>query len=289
MDDIIAWGIKSQDLAVRVEQLAQELARWGLEINLSKYQYYCSPHATGDRQLVVMGHRLDSEDHLDVMGLCMGVNKTACETLAPLISKAQDSFWAIKHIVCRKQSLKKRLYIMNAIVGGCLSWCIGAIIPDGHALGLVSSMQLQFAVWVNHRGRKPGEEWLQRHIRVRREMRATLHRYQVQRWSARWLQMVWRYSGHRARGANNDVKVASVKIDEWRQLEWWLAEQNRTTRNMSQRQVFCQVDAPREGPQSGGRWSVENSGAEQRGMEAKRERVHQEHGCELDKWQTRQH
>ena len=227
MDDAVAWDVKAEDLSRRVEQLATELAAWGLEINLSKCQYYCSPYATGDRQLVVMGKTMHPEGQLDVMGLCMGVRKTACETLAPLISKAQDGFWAMKHIVCRKQNLRKRLQIMDVVVGGCLLWCIGAILPDGHALGLINSLQLQFAVWMNNRGRKPGEEWLQHHIRVRREMRAMMHRFQVQRWSTRWLQKLWRYSGHRARGVNNQVQIASVQIDEWRPLGWWLAEQTR--------------------------------------------------------------
>ena len=227
MDDAVAWDIKAEDLAARVEQLARELAHWGLEINLDKCQYYCSPYASGSRELEVMGSRMQSDAHLDVMGLCMGVNKTACETLAPLISKAQDSFWSTKHILCRKQNLRKRLQIMDVIVGGCLLWCIGAIMPDGCALGLLNSLQLQFAVWMNNRGRKPGEEWLKHHIRVRREMRAMLYKFQVQRWSARWLQRVWRYAGHRARGCNKPVKVASVQIDEWRQLRWWNVEQNR--------------------------------------------------------------
>ena len=101
---------------------------------------------------------------------------------------------------------------MDTVVGGCLLWCIGAIIPDGNALGLLNSLQLQFSVWMNSRGRKQEEDWLQHHIRVRREMRAILHKFQIQRWSTKWLQRVWRYSGHRARGANNEVRVASVKI-----------------------------------------------------------------------------
>ena len=201
MDDAVAWDVKAQDLATRVEQLARELATWWLELNLGKCQYYCSPFAEGHRELEVMGHRLQSDDHLDVMGLCVGVRKTACETLAPLISKAQDGFWSIKHIVCRKQNLRKRLQILDVVVGGCLLWCIGAILPDGHAMGLINSLQLQFAVWMNNRGRKPGEEWLSHHIRVRREMRALLHRFQVQRWSTRWLQKVWRYSGTELEGS----------------------------------------------------------------------------------------
>ena len=223
MDDAVAWDVRAEDLAARVQQLAGELSLWGLEINLSKCQYYCSPYASGDRELVVMGTRMRSDDHLDVMGLCMGVHKTACETLAPLISKAQDGFWAIKHIVCRKQNLRKRMQIMDTVVGGCLLWCAGAIIPDGHALGLMNSLQLQFCVWMNNRGRKPGEDWLRHHIRVRRETRATMHRFE----STKWLQRVWRYSGHRARGVNNDVWVASVQIDEWGQLAWWVREQDR--------------------------------------------------------------
>ena len=128
MDDAVAWDVKAQDLSKRVEELARELAKWGLEINLSKCQYYCSPYATGDRELEVMGKKLQSEDHLDVMGLCMGVHKTACETLAPLISKSQDGFWAIKHIVCRKQNLRKRL--MDVVV-----WRLSSMVYWGHTTG----------------------------------------------------------------------------------------------------------------------------------------------------------
>ena len=106
-------------------------------------------------------------------------------------------------------------------------WCVGAILPDAHALGLVNSLQLQLVTWMLKRGQRAGEEWVQHFVRTRRESRAILHRLEVQRWSTRWLQRVWRYSRHRARAVQQEVWVPSVQLDEWRQLGWWLREQSR--------------------------------------------------------------
>ena len=57
MDDAVAWDVDAEVLSNRVRQLASELATWGLELNLGKCQYYCSPYASGGRELEVMGTR----------------------------------------------------------------------------------------------------------------------------------------------------------------------------------------------------------------------------------------
>ena len=87
--------------------------------------------------------------------------------------------------------------------------------PDKHSMGFLNQLQLQLCTWMMGRNRKPGEQWLEHHIRVRREARAAMHRWGCKRWSTIWL--------HRARSATR-LDLVSSKLDGWRTLEWWLGE-----------------------------------------------------------------
>ena len=223
MDDAVLWDVHADTLVARMQQLAQELEEWGLSINLQKCQFYCSPYATGERTITIQGQKLACEGRLDVMGLKMGVTASTCQVIAPLLSRAQDSFWAMKHVLCKKTNLAKRLRILNGVVGAGLLWRSGAIMPDKHALGLVNQLQLQRCTWMMGRNRRPGEQWLEHRVRVRREARAAMHRWDCQRWSTIWLERVWGFAGHRARCATR-VDLVSSKLDGWRTLEWWNRE-----------------------------------------------------------------
>ncbi|CAE7301394.1 Slc34a2, partial [Symbiodinium pilosum] len=116
MDDAVMWDVQAEELATRVEQLARELKEWGLEINLAKCQYYSSPYATGNKELMVMGQTMHSDKHLDVMGtevehkmatksmalfrlLCLA-EIVQCGTVAVPISTFRVMMLAAWHVLC---------------------------------------------------------------------------------------------------------------------------------------------------------------------------------------------
>ena len=200
MDDAVFWDIDQAVLGRRVSQLATVMKQWGLELNPDKCQAYVSPHARSGQSIVIEGQRLSPQPCLDVMGLNLSVTATASETIAPLIAKARGAFWSMKHVLCRKASIHKRLQVLDTVVGGCLLWCCAALMPDVQALGLVNSFQCQMIVWMLKRGRQAGETWVSHHMRTFREARALLFYHKQPRWSTNWLTRMWNYWGHWARG-----------------------------------------------------------------------------------------
>ena len=227
MDDSVLWEVQSSSLATRVEQLAGVLKEWGLEINLEKCQLYRSPFSREKGGICIAGVNIQPDTHLDIMGLQLTVQGTASEMLAPLLGKTRDKFWSLKHIFCRPTNIKKRIKVLNTVIGGSVLWCGGGLVPDVQALGLINSFQYQLISWMLRRGRKADESWLDHRLRALREARSTLHSAQSGRWSTEWLSRVWRYAGHRSRCAQRPIPGAAAILDEFRTLEWWEIEQRR--------------------------------------------------------------
>ena len=241
MDDAIVWDTSGPVLGRRLEQLAVVLAEWGLRLNVDKCQLYRSPYCNSQDDVVVGGHTLVADDHLAVMGLKFRVNQTASEMLAPLLGRARDVFWSLKHILCRGTNLHKRIHVLDTCVGNSLLWCSGALQPDVQALGMINSFQLQLIVWMLRRRRRGDEKWLDFHTRVFREARAVLHGSAVDRWSSRWLAAIWRFSGHRARCADRPVPGAGAVVDAFRDLQWWERQQQSPTGLRHRRRFFAKL------------------------------------------------
>ena len=155
------------------------------------------------------------------MGIKFRVNQTASEILAPLLGRARDVFWSMKHILCRNTNLGKRSQVLDTCVGNSLLWCSGGLQSDVQALGMINSFQLQLIVWMLRRRRRGDEGWLEFHTRVFREARLALRGSGKQRWSTRWLAAIWRFGGHRARCQDRPVPGAGAVIDAFRDLQWW--------------------------------------------------------------------
>ena len=219
MDDSVLWEVKGRDLATRVEQLAGVLKEWGLEIR--------SPFCRETGGINIAGVEVKPDTHLDIMGLQLTVQGTASEMLAPLLGKARDKFWSLKHIFCRHTNIKKRIKVLDSVIGGSVLWCGGGVVPDAQALGLINGFQYQLIAWMLRRGRRADESWLDHRMRTLREARNVLHSTQLGRWSTAWLSRVWRYAGHRCRCSQRPVPGAAAILDEFRTLEWWEIEQRR--------------------------------------------------------------
>ena len=172
MDDSVMWDSNTETLQTRANQLAVVFAEWGLDLNTKKCQWCRSPHCKQKEPLVIKGTKLESSEYLEVMGLKMSVNMSPSEMIGPLLARARDTFWSLKHLLRKKGNMKQRLYMLQTIVGGVALWCLAAIPPDKQALAMLNSVQTQFLVWMMRKGRQQGEKWLDHHIRVHREARS---------------------------------------------------------------------------------------------------------------------
>ena len=127
MDDSVMWNDSVTVLETRIGQLARVFAEWGLELNAEKAQWYPGPYCKHAGAMTVKGVAVKPAPALEVMGLKLTVNMTASELVAPLMAKARDTFWSLKHLLLRRGNVKHRLRILQTVVGGARLWCVASL------------------------------------------------------------------------------------------------------------------------------------------------------------------
>ena len=224
MDDGILWDSDTRTLVTRVKDVAEVLKEWGLEFNVEKCQWYKRPHAHAGQPLHVTGHVLNPSPALEVMGLSLAGDSAPSNLIAPLMAMARGKFWSIKPVLCRCGNISKTIGVMQSVVAGASLWCVAAILPDAHAVGLVSQTQVQCVMCMMRRGRRAGESWVEQYIRVCREARAVIHTHMPM-----WLSRLWHFRGIAPEGCvgSRELPLASSVIHKWRDLAWWQEQQNR--------------------------------------------------------------
>ena len=224
MDYGVLWSRGVQIMQEKVEAYARHLHLYGLSINLEKCQLYCSPRCTGSVAINLEGAMLGPSQFLEVMGVQFKVEATTMELITPLATKARNRFWEIRHILCSKGGLSKRIRTMQRTAAQAGLWCLSALPPDSGGLGYLNSVQIQLIVWMMRIRRGPSEDWGAFRLRAWRAARAALHRSGEERWSTTWLRRYWRFAGHRARGLDREHPALSSIIDSFRDKQWWDSE-----------------------------------------------------------------
>ena len=221
MDDGILWARGCLDLATKIRGFATVLSRYGLSLNLKKCQLYCTPACPQPHVLALGESKLMGQTGLEIMGLSFyqGVSMTAL--MHPMMSRAQNKFWSLKHIFRSKVSSTERLRLMHKVVTNSGLWCCSAFPPDKGALKMVNTQQTLLIGWLLRLGKRKDEGWLPFRLRLVRSARAMLHKAGLPRWSTCWLQRWWGYSGHRVRCALRDFPPFSTELDFVRTLPWW--------------------------------------------------------------------
>ena len=193
MDDSILWEATRALIQGLADAVVHSLSRWGLSINVAKSQLYVTPDARDKGPILVAGQVLQPSDYLLVMGLKFAVGASVVDLVGPLLARARDVFWGLKHLFLGKAPLKGKLNLLYKVVLGSFAWCIGAIPPDNAALHAVNSYLYQMVAWCMGLRRRPGEGWLEHRVRSLRAARNMVHRLVGKRWSIRF---GWRGSGH---------------------------------------------------------------------------------------------
>ena len=166
MDDGVLWQQGGERLASRLQHLSDVLRTWGLQLNAEKCKVYRSPHASQDA-VMVDGKVIPEVEELQVMGLPFKVGATASELIASPLAMARAKFWKLQHLFKNHTSIKARVKLFDRIVTPCALWCAAALIPDKTSLQLVNRHLVRFVVWMMHVRRRPGERWLEHHLRER--------------------------------------------------------------------------------------------------------------------------
>ncbi|CAE7842015.1 pol [Symbiodinium necroappetens] len=148
MDDGCFWSRGVALMQAKIREYAQQLQKYGLSINLAKCQLYCAPRCSGARLIRLGEAVLEASPHLEVMGLQFKVGVTTMELLTPLATKARNRFWEIRHILCSKGGLSKRIRTMQRTAAQAGLWCLSALPPDPGGLGYLNSVQIQLIVWM---------------------------------------------------------------------------------------------------------------------------------------------
>ena len=227
MDDGCLWSSGVGVMQKKIQAYARHLQDYGLSINLEKCQLYCAPRCVGASKIRLGGAELSASPTLEVMGLHFKIGVTVMELIAPLATKARNRFWEIRHILCSKGGLSKRIRTMQRTAAQAGLWCLSALPPESGGLGYMNAVQLQLIVWMMRLRRGPSEDWGGFRLRAWRAARAALHRAGEERWSTTWLKKFWGYSGHRARGLDRAHPPLSSILDSFRDRQWWVHEQTK--------------------------------------------------------------
>ena len=225
MDDGILWSVSGDDIQSKLRQWSVVLNEYGLRLNPKKCQLYYSPYAPNHKSINVNGVDLQPSTTMVVMGLPFKVGVTASELLGPILARARDKFWSLKHLFRANTPLFGRVKLLERVVGGTALWCIAAILPDRASLGLINSFQLQLVAWCMKSAKGGSESWPEFKARTFRGARQVIANYLKQRWSSLWLSRWWGFAGHRARGCLHTHPNASTIVDSYRNREWWLSQQ----------------------------------------------------------------
>ena len=191
MDDGFLWHSDRLVVQERLAQLTGILATYGLVLNPKKCQLYCSKDVPKPHRVSVAGTDLEASDHVELMGLRVAKGISPCALIQPLVARAKQKFWSLKHLLRCKTPAKGRLLLLQRVVAGCALWCISAVPPDRSAMGLLNSVQTMLIGWMLRFFKGSDETWVQFRIRVVRGARAALHRSGTVRWSTLWLQRWW--------------------------------------------------------------------------------------------------
>ena len=141
MDDIILWDGNTQELQLRVKQLGDEFALWGLSINLKKCSLYVSPLHQGPNYIEVNGSKLCAQPSINIMGVNFSVGASTHELLQATWQRAKGKFWANKHLLCAKNPLAGRMRLMDRVIGGAALWNIAAFFPDPTTMEALNNLK----------------------------------------------------------------------------------------------------------------------------------------------------
>ena len=155
----------------------------------------------------------------------MGANSR--DLLRETWQAAQGKFWSLRHLLLADAHMSGRLRILDRIVGVSILWSSRAFPPKTNALSALNQLMFQMVVWMLKAKKHGGETWAEFRQKVVRQARQMVLRFLLDRWSLQWARRWWSYSGHVARGSEQEPKPAPTIMSEFRTVERWEVEQRR--------------------------------------------------------------
>ena len=89
VDDCVLWNGHKDNLSRRAGQLLDELALWGLRVNVDKSQVYHSPYSRDQGPVRVGAQVVMPDDRLDVMGIPFKVGLVPRDAMQSVFAKTK--------------------------------------------------------------------------------------------------------------------------------------------------------------------------------------------------------
>ena len=243
MDDGFLWDRSQQAVQRRVNRLISSLAEWGLSVNSAKTQVLVWGDTRG-RTLMVGDSQIEaipSDSSMTIMGLPLKPGTSPHDLISALLSRARRAFWANRELLQSSAKLRDRLKLLQTTVWQSMSWVIGTIMPTKQVSESLNAFQLQCVVTMTRIKRRPDEYFVDFQARSRRLARYWLHSSGFLRWSTMHPQLVWRYSGHRARNIHQEAPSAASRLTYFRTPQWWAEQQQLSQGFRHRRRHFPRI------------------------------------------------
>ena len=118
MDDLRVWDGDCSRFDIRYKIPREGFARWGLHINPQKCSLFVSARHRGKPDVMLGDVCLKAQPHLTAMGIPFNLGHNSCDLLQPTWQRTKEKFWSIRHILCAKTPIGRRLKVWDRIVGG---------------------------------------------------------------------------------------------------------------------------------------------------------------------------
>ena len=179
MDDMLAWDLDTPSLQQQINDVKEELSRWGLAINLQKSSLLTLGDTKGTQ--VRLG-----EDVLDALAPGMGVpflpELSPSAQIAALIAKARNSFHANYQVLHSNASIHDRVRLLQKIVWSAMAWASGIVMPTQSTINLLNLFQWDCISSMGKFRRKSDELFIDFRMRACRSARNILFASGCERW-----------------------------------------------------------------------------------------------------------
>ena len=226
MDDTLLWSGGRTDMKKKYELLKSELAKWGLQVNAEKTQYYHSPYSREPGPITLDGQLIEPSSSMGVFGIPLSVPVKPGALMDSGIAKGTAKFYGNRNVFLARAPLKEKLKMFRAVVTGSALWYSSAVPPTPQAMGALNATQLELVAKMAGFRRRSEESWCEFRQRSMRGARQLLCNHHVERWSTCWLKRYWDFKGHISRALFRPSPTASSLMVNYRNCTWW-AEQCR--------------------------------------------------------------
>jgi hypothetical protein len=161
---------------------------------------------------------LEAGESLELLGTMLNLEESTGYEITHRIASAWRVFWRLKSLLLnRRASLRRRLRLFDATVGGSVCWCCESWAPKCAELRQVEVVQRSMLRKIVGMRRDTEETWVDWICRTTRKTLAIAVNFGVRNWKNNHLRSKWLWAGHVAR---SDPRGWLHLASFWRGRSW---------------------------------------------------------------------